>query len=81
MTTAMERQIRREERRLKEEKKRTVLFAIWTGLKYAGAAVGSILASTWLAIVMWDNVEWALNISWGVASLAAGAVLFYKAQK
>lgn len=81
MTTAMERKIRREERRLKEEKRRAILFAIWAGLKYAGAAAGAILASTWLAIAMWDNAEWALNISWGVASLVIGAALFYKVRK
>lgn len=80
MTTAMERKARREARRLKEEKRRMVLSIIWTGMKYAGAALGAFTAALWLAIVMWDNPDWALTISWVAASLAIGAVLFCKAR-
>ncbi len=81
MTTAAERKVRREERLLKEAKKEIVLSAMWTGLKYIGAVVGMITAAWWLAVVMWDYKEWALNISWGLASLAIGAALLYKAAK
>lgn len=79
MTTAAERKARREERLQKEAKKEMILSAIWTGMKYIGAVVGMIAAAWWLAVVMWDYKEWALNISWGLASLAIGAFLFKKA--
>lgn len=81
MTTAMERKARREARRLKEEKRRMVLSILWTSMKYAGATLGTFTAALWLAIVMWDNAEWALTISWVATSLAIGAVLFHKAGK
>ena len=81
MTTAAERKARREARLLKEAKKEMYLQAAWTGLKYIGAVVGMIAAAWWLAVVMWDYKEWALNISWGLASLAIGAALLYKAAK
>lgn len=81
MTTAMERKARREERRAKEERRRMVLTIIRTGFRYAAAAAGEVLAAAWLAIVMWDNPDWALTISWVVASLAIGALLFHKASK
>lgn len=79
MTTVAERKVRREERLLKEAKREVYLMALWTGLKYIGATVGAIAAAAWLAVVMWDHPEWALTISWGLASLAIGAVLFKKA--
>lgn len=81
MTTAMERKARREARRLREEKRRMVLSIIWTGMKYAGAALGTFTVAIWLAIVMWDNPDWALTISWAAVSLVIGAVLFRKAGK
>lgn len=81
MTTAAERKARREARLLKEAKKEMLLQAAWTGLKYIGAVVGMIAAAWWLAVVMWDNKEWALNISWGLASLAIGAALLHKVAK
>lgn len=81
MTTAMERKARREEWRRKEEKRRMVLFILWTGFRYAAAVAGEVLAAAWLAVTMWDNPEWALTISWVVASLAIGALLFRKASK
>ena len=81
MTTAAERKARREARLLKEAKKEMVLMAIWTGLKYIGAVVGFIAAAMWLAVVMWDYQEWALTLSWGLASLMVGAVLLRKAAK
>jgi len=81
MTTAAERKARREARLLKEAKKEMVLTAIWTGLKYIGAVVGFIVAAMWLAVVMWDYQEWALTLSWGLASLMVGAVLLRKAAK
>ena len=81
MTTAAERKARREERLLKEAKKVMLLSAMWTGLKYIGAVVGMIAAAWWLAVVMWDYKEWALNISWGLASLAIGTALLHKAAK
>lgn len=81
MTTAMERKARREERRLKEEKRRMVLSFILTCVKYAWAVTGTFLAALWLDIVMWDNLDWALTISWIVATCAIGAALFLKAGK
>lgn len=81
MTTAAERKVRREARLLKEAKKEMVLMAIWTGLKYIGAVVGFIAAAMWLAVVMWDYQEWALTLSWALASLMVGAVLLRKAAK
>ena len=81
MTTAAERKARREARLLKEEKRKMILMAMWTCLKYIGAIAGTIAAAWWLAVVMWDYKEWALNISWGLASLAIGAALLYKAAK
>lgn len=81
MTTAAERKARREARLLKEAKRKMFLMVIWTSLKYIGAVVGMIAAAWWLAVVMWDYQEWALNISWGLASLAIGTALLYKAAK
>lgn len=81
MTTAAERKARREARLLKEAKREMILMAAWTCLKYIGAIAGTIAAAWWLAVVMWDYQEWALNISWGLASLSIGAFLFYKAAK
>lgn len=81
MTTAIERRERREKRRAKEERRRMVLSIIRTGFRYAAAMAGEVLAAAWLAIVMWDNPDWALTISWVVASLAIGAVLFHKTGK
>ena len=81
MTTAAERKARREARLLKEAKKEKILSVVWTGLKYIGAVVGMIAAAWWLAVVMWDHKEWALNISWGLASLMIGAALLHKAAK
>lgn len=81
MTTAAERKARREARLLKEAKRKMFLMVIWTSLKYVGAVVGFVAAAMWLAVVMWDYQEWALNISWGLASLAIGTVLLYKAAK
>lgn len=81
MTTAAERKARREARLLKEAKKEMVLMAIWIGLKYIGAVAGFVAAAMWLAVTMWDYQEWALTISWGLASLVIGAVLLRKAAK
>lgn len=81
MATAMERKARHEERRLKEEKRRCILLSIWTALKYAGAGVAAGVVSTWLAVVMWDHSDWALTISWVVASVTIGAALFKLATK
>ena len=55
--------------------------SIWTVLKYTGAIAAMTAAAMWLAVVMWDNVEWALTISWMVASVTIGAVLFKSATK
>lgn len=79
MTTAVERKARREERLLKEEKRRYILMILWTGLKYIGAVAGMVAATWWLAVVMWEYKDWALNVSWGLASLAIGTFLLYKA--
>ena len=38
-------------------------------------------AAMWLAVVMWDNAEWALTVSWWVACIAVGAALFKLAEK
>lgn len=81
MTTAAERKARREERLLKEAKREMVLSVVWTGLKYIGAAAGTIVAAIWLALVMQENPEWASSISWGLGSIGIGAFLFYKAAK
>lgn len=81
ITTAGERKARREKRLLKEAKREMILMAVWTCLKYTGALAGTIVAAWWLAVVMWDYPDWALNISWGLASLAIGAILFKKAAK
>ena len=81
MTTAAERKARREARLLKEAKREMILMAIWTSLKFIGAIAGTIVAAWWLAVVMWDNPDWALTISWGLASLAIGAALMKKAAK
>lgn len=81
MTTAEERKARREERLLKEAKRRYIFLSIWTVLKYAGAIAAMVAVAMWLAVVMWDNVEWALTISWIVASATVGAVLFKSAAK
>lgn len=81
MTTAAERKARREKRLQKEAKKEKILSVIWTGIRYTGAVVGFIAAAMWLAVVMWDYQEWALTLSWGLASLMVGAVLLRKAAK
>ena len=81
MTTAQERKARREERLLKEEKRKLLLLAVWTGIRFLLAAVATVAVSGWLAIVMWDHVEWALTVSWIVASAIIGAVLFHEAAK
>ena len=81
MTTAEERKARREERLMKESKRRYIILSIWTVLKYAGAIAAMAAAAMWLAVVMWDNVEWALTISWIVASATIGAVLFKSVEK
>lgn len=85
MTTAAERKARREERMAKEEKREMFLQSVRTGIRYtmryALAMIGTAAAAAWLAVVIWDNPQWALNISWGLASLAVGAFLFYKADK
>lgn len=81
MTTAEERKARREERLMKEEKRRYIFLSIWTVLKYAGAIAAMVAAAMWLAVVMWDNAEWSLTISWMVASATIGAVLFKSAAK
>lgn len=81
MTTAEERKARREERLMKEEKRRMFLMGAWTMIRFflAGAAMAAI--AMWLAVVMWDNVEWSLTVSWWVACISVGAVLFKKAAK
>ena len=81
MTTAAERKMRREERLLKEEKRKLLLMTVWTGIRYLLATIGTVAASWWLAIVMWDNISWAMNISWAAASVGIGAALFWKAGK
>ncbi len=81
MTTAAERKARREERLRREELREKMLLAIWAMLKYISAIIGTGAAAIWLAIVMWDHVEWALTISWIVASAAVGALLFQEAAK
>jgi len=81
MTTATERKARREERLRKEELREKMLLGIWTMLKYLGAGIGTGAAAMWLAVVMWDHVEWALTISWVVASVGIGAALFREAEK
>lgn len=81
MTTAEERKIRREERLLKEEKRKIFLLALWTGIRFVLAILAMVAVSGWLAIVMWDHVEWAMTISWAAASVAIGAVLLWKAGK
>lgn len=81
MTTAAERKIRREERLLKEEKRKLLLMTVWTGIRFLLATAAAVAISCWLAVVMWDNVEWALNISWAAASIGTGAALFWKAGK
>lgn len=81
MTTAAERKIRREERLLKEEKRKLLLMTVWTGIRFLLATAAAVVISCWLAAVMWDNVEWALTISWAAASIGTGAALFWKAGK
>lgn len=81
MTTAAERKARREARLLKEAKREKALSVIWTGLKYAGAFVGTIAASIWLALAMQESPVWAMETSWAIGSICIGAALFYKAAK
>lgn len=81
MTTAAERKARREERLMKEEKRKYIFLSIWTVLKYSGAIAATVAVAMWLAVVMWDNAEWALTVSWWVACIAVGAALFKKAAK
>lgn len=77
--TSAERKARREERLQKEAKKEMILSVIWTGIKYIGALLGFIAAALWLALTMQENPQWWMDISWGLASLAIGALLFKKA--
>ena len=81
MTTAAERRARREERLLKEAKREMILSAMWTGLKYIGAFVGTIAAAIWLALAMQENTAWAMETSWFLGSIGIGAFLFHKAAK
>lgn len=81
MTTAEERKARREERLMKEEKRRYIFLSIWTVMKYAGAIAVTGVVAMWLAVVMWDNVEYALTVSWWVACIAVGSALFKMAAK
>lgn len=81
MTTAEERKARREERLMKEAKRRYIFMSIWTVLKYACAIAATGAVAMWLAVVMWDNVEWALTVSWWVACIAVGTALFKMAAK
>lgn len=81
MTTAAERKARREERLMKKEKRRYIFLSIWTVMKYAGAIAAMTADAMWLAVVMWDNVEWSLTVSWLVASVTIGAVLLKSAAK
>ncbi len=81
MTTAEERKARREERLMKEAKRRYIFLSIWTVMKYAGAIAAMVAVAMWLAVVMWDHMEWALTISWLVTSITIGAMLFKSAAK
>ena len=81
MTTAAERKAKREERLMKEEKRRMFLMGVWTMIRFFLAGAAMAAAAMWLAVVMWDNVEWALTISWIVASATIGAVLFKSVEK
>ena len=81
MTTAEERKARREERLRKEMLRQKMCLALWSMLKYIGAVAGMMVASIWLAVVMWDYAGWAMTISWAVASMAIGAVLLHEAGK
>ena len=81
MTTAEERKTRREERLRKEMLRQKMCLALWSMLKYIGAVAGMMAASIWLAVVMWDHVEWALTVSWAAASVGTGAALLWKAGK
>lgn len=79
MTTMEERKIRRAERLRKEAIRERVLLGIWTSIKCIGAVVGMVAAGMWLAVVMWENVDWTLNVAWAVITVTIGAVLFKKA--
>lgn len=81
MTTAEERKARREERLLKEAKRRYIFLSIWTVLRFAGAIAAMVAVAMWLAVVMWDYMEWSLTISWLAASITIGAMLFKSAAK
>lgn len=81
MTTAEERKARREERLLKEEKRRLLMMSLWTGIRFLLAILAMVAVSGWLAVVMWDHVEWAMTISWAAASVVIGAALLWKAGK
>lgn len=81
MTTAEERKERREKRLAKEAMRRYIFLSIRTVAGYLLATAGTVAASIWLAIVMWDNVEWALTMSWLVASIGIGAVLFMRLEE
>ena len=81
MTTMEERKARREERLMKEAKRRYIFLSIWTVLKFVGSIAATLAVAMWLAVVMWDNVEWALSVSWWVACIAVGAALFKMAAK
>lgn len=77
--TAAERKARREERLQKEAKREKILSLIWTGIRYIGALLGFVAAAWWLALMIQENPQWWMDISWGLASLAIGAFLFKKA--
>ena len=79
MTTMDERKARREERLRKEAMRERVLLGVWTGIKCTGAILGMVAAGMWLAVVMWDNVDWSLNLAWAIITVTIGAVLFKKA--
>lgn len=79
MITMDERKARREERIRKEAILEWVLLGVWTGIKCIGAIFGMVAAGMWLAVVMWENVDWALNIAWAVITVTIGALLLKKA--
>lgn len=81
MTTAAERKARREERLQKEAKRERILSVIRTGIRYVGALFSFVVFAMWLAVMVQENPQWWTDTSWGLASLAVGAFLFYKAGK
>lgn len=79
MTNAEERKARREERLQKEAEREVILRGIWTGLRYIGAFIGTVVWAAYLALLVQENPEWAENMCWLVGSLAVGTFLFWKA--